>query len=277
MTAPGPVTAVVISKNEERAIGRCLEALSFCDQVVVVDSQSSDRTVEIAESHGAEVLEFVWDGRYPKKKQWGMAHPSVRNSWVLHIDADEIVTPELAEEIGHAVARADERGVAAFDVPLEYHFMGRPLRFGHRVTKRSLVNRDKSVFPDVGDESAPGITEVEGHYQPTVEGSIETLRARLRHDDPDPLSDWIGRHNRYSDWESYLRMHEDVRDRVRKRRSRGGQWFDRVPGKPLVFFVYSYFVRFGFLDGRAGYDYALSLAWYYWLIGAKTRDLNRTW
>ncbi|WP_372733649.1 glycosyltransferase family 2 protein [Nocardioides sp.] len=269
-----PVTAVVITKNEEAAIERCIRALDFCDQVLVIDSNSTDRTAQVARGLGAEVIAFSWNGEYPKKKQWGMDHPSVRNNWVLHIDADEVVSPVLAQEIRSAVS-AEGPDLAAYEIPIAYSFMGRRLRFGHRVVKRCLVHRTRARFPEVGDLGAPGITEVEGHYQPECDGQTGSLSNRLLHEDPDPLSDWIDRHNRYSDWEAYLVSNPVIRSSVRERRTRGGRLFDALPFKPLVFFIYAYFLRLGFLDARPGLNYALALSWYYWLIGVKVRELNR--
>lgn len=270
------ITAVVLARNEEAAIDRCVRSLSFCEQVIVVDSHSDDRTVEIAEAAGAEILQFSWDGRYPKKKQWGMSHPSVRHNWILHIDADEVVTSSLADEISNRISLMnDEDEIGGFDIPLAYTFDGRTLRFGHRVHKRSLVDRRRSQFPEVGDLSAPGITEVEGHYQPEIRGAVGSMRMPLLHDDPDPLSDWISRHNRYSDWEAYLTCHPVLRVAVRENRSAGGRVFDRVPCKPAIFFVYSFIFRLGFLDGRAGFNYAFGLAWYYWLTSVKIAELRR--
>lgn len=268
------LTALVITKNEEAAIGRCLNALDFCDQIIVVDSLSTDNTKMIARSLGATVVDFVWNGEYPKKKQWAMSHHLVRNNWVLHVDGDEIVSRELAREITQRIKHSTEAH-SAYDLPISYHFMGKRLRYGHTVHKRSLVDRRRARFPEVGDLGAPGITEVEGHYQPEVNGTVGVLRSRLTHDDPDPLREWIARHNRYSDWEAYLVLHPETATRVRQRRTAGGRLFDSVPCKPVAFFIYAFILRLGFLDGRAGLDYALSLSWYYWAIGAKVRDESR--
>jgi len=270
-----PITAVILAKNEEAAIARCVESASFCDQVLVIDSHSTDRTVERAERAGAEVIPFSWNGEYPKKKQWGMSHPAVRHNWVLHLDADEVVPRDLAAEMTQEVLQHERTNVSAFDIPLRYHFSGKALRHGHQVVKRALVDRRVSRFPEVGDLAIPGITEVEGHYQPVVQGTAKRLNNVLIHDDPDPLGSWLDRHNRYAEWEAHLRIERTIRSSVRGRRSRGGQLFDRLPGKPLAFFLYSYVARAGFLDGRAGFDYAFALAFYYWLIDAKTRELTR--
>lgn len=270
----GPVTALILTKNEEAGIERCVRAAQLCcDQVIVVDSASSDATVALARSAGAEVVNFEWNGAYPKKKQWGMNLPQIRHDWVLHLDADEIVGAALAAEVVRIVS---DHGAApiAYDIPLAYRFDGKTLRHGHKVLKRSLIRKDRCEFPVMPDLDAPGITEVEGHYQPDAHGEVGILASRLLHDDPDPIASWIGRHNRYSDWEAHLRVHSNARLKVREHKSSQGRLFDRLPGKPLIFFIYSYVIRLGFLDGRSGFNYAYGLAWYYWLIGVKVRELT---
>jgi hypothetical protein len=193
---------------------------------------------------------------------------------VLLLDADEVVSPALQDEITLLFGGGPK--CDAYDIPLEYVFLGQPLRFGHRVTKRSLLNRQMCRFPEVGDLAAPGITEVEGHYQPVSRSKrYASMRSPLIHDDPDPIGDWVSRHNRYSDWEAYLAVNPAIRASVRDHRSRGGQIFDRLPAKPIIFFFWCFVLRRGFLDGRAGFAYAISLAWYYWLTEIKVSELRR--
>ena len=275
MSGDVPVSVIVLTRDEEATLGNSLRRLERFDDVVVVDSGSTDRTAEIAVEHGARVVPFTWDGGYPKKKQWSLEHAGVRHDWVLLLDADEFPSTALVDEIAALVrsGRVDEHG--AYDVALLYRFAGRYLRHGHRVTKRSLLDRRRCAFPEVGDLDAPGIREVEGHYQPETTGTVGALRHRIVHDDRDPVASWFDRHNRYSDWEAYLRRHAALRSDVAARRTAKGALFDKVPFKPLAFFVYAFVARRGFLDGRAGFDYAVALATYYWQIGVKVRELER--
>ncbi|MDN4490653.1 glycosyltransferase family 2 protein [Demequina sp. SYSU T00068] len=266
------MTVLVQTKNEQAAIGICLEGLSAFDEVIVVDSNSTDRTVEVALSHGAEVVNFTWNGEYPKKKQWQIEHLRTRHPWLLFIDADESPSAQLVDSIRNFV-NSDPNASAA-QLRLEYHFAGRALRRGHRVKKTVLLHRDRSRFEPIDDLNIPGMGELEGHYQPTCDGPVVTLRGLLRHDDVDPVRTWFDRHNRYSDWEAALRLQSERRRGNREQRSRQGRLFQRVPFKPLVFFVYSYVLRGGVLDGRAGFDYAFALASYYWQIGLKYRELR---
>ncbi|NYF11669.1 glycosyltransferase involved in cell wall biosynthesis [Leifsonia sp. AK011] len=271
-----PLTVVVLTKNEEAGIAKTLGNLREFEQVVVVDSNSDDRTVELANEAGVEVVNFTWNGEYPKKKQWAIENCKPRHNWILLLDADEYPSAELVDELRTLSPNLSASRNAAFDIHLSYRFAGKFLKFGHRVTKRSLLNPGRSAFPVVDDLGASGIREVEGHYQPVAEGPLGSLRGRLLHDDQDPVSSWFERHNRYSDWEAHLRLNEEARRDIASKRTAKGAFFDRVPFKPLVFFLYSYFGRLGFLDGRAGFDYTVALSMYYWQIGVKVREKRRS-
>ncbi|GAB4099239.1 glycosyltransferase family 2 protein [Sinomonas halotolerans] len=269
------ISVIILTKNEEAGIQTTLNRVNRFDDVIVVDSNSEDRTRAIAAQHGAEITEFTWNKRYPKKKQWSLENAPIRNRWVLLLDADEYPSPGMLEELAALQESAELDRYGAFDISLLYKFGGRFLRHGHTVTKRSLVHADRANFPEVDDLMAPGIREVEGHYQPETGWKIGRLKSRLFHDDKDPVSSWFDRHNRYSDWEAYLRLHKALGQTIDGKRSARGRIFAKIPLKPAAFFLYSYLLRAGFLDGRAGFDYAIALSTYYWQIGVKTREMAR--
>jgi glycosyltransferase involved in cell wall biosynthesis len=266
-----PITCVILTKNEEIAIRDCLRSVDFCEQIIVVDSNSTDMTCQIVTEFGSEVINFTWNGSYPKKKQWALQHPQIRNDWVLLLDADERVSVELKNEIG-SLFKSGLIARGAFDVEIAYLFTSKLLRHGHKVRKRILLNRRLCAFPVLNDLSVKNMWEVEGHYQPIVSGSSGFLRGKLLHSDPDPLYDYFARHNRYSDWEVHLRINTDDRKIVRRAKSTQGRIFDFMPGKPFVFFFYSYFFKLGLLDGKAGFNYAVSLAYYYWQVSLKVNE-----
>lgn len=269
------ISIVMITKNEEATLAATLSRLQAFDDVIIVDSGSTDRTPEIAQEHGARLVDFEWDGHYPKKKQWSLDHSGARNPWVLLLDADEYPSPELLNELAGLAPTLATAAEGAFDIDLTYQFAGTYLKHGRVITKRSLLRTDRVRFPEMADLEAPGIREVEGHYQPETSYPIGRLSGRIVHDDRDPLSSWFDRHNRYSDWEAYLRTHADVEKEVRAKRTAKGRAFAAVPLKAPAFFLYSYIARAGFLDGRAGFDYAVALSTYYWQIELKTRELHR--
>jgi glycosyltransferase involved in cell wall biosynthesis len=270
-----PVSVVVMTKNEELNIVQCLSALQRFAEVFVLDSESTDRTVELSREHGAHVVNFRWNGQYPKKKQWALDNLPFSHEWVLYVDADEVVLPELADEIAGAVA--DPGGRAGFFVGYNYVFLDKVLRWGRRVYKLVLLDRSRARFLDYDDLAAANMWEVEGHYQPEVNGPTTVLKHRMLHRDHDSLYAYFDRHNRYSDWEAVIRQNgavvksSEAQPPMRKALKR---IFDVLPFKgPIVFFFF-YVVKLGFLDGRAGFDFAVASAFYYWQIGVKRRELR---
>ncbi|MBD0740198.1 glycosyltransferase family 2 protein [Streptomyces sp. CBMA29] len=266
-----PIVVAIPTKNEAENIARTVSSvIDHVEAVVVVDSASTDGTCKIAEGLGAEIVEYAWDGKYPKKKQWCLDHVRTEIPWLLFLDGDETPSPELLAELKAAFA-AGPPSVAAFDIPLGYWFAGRRLRHGYTIVKRALLDRTRCRFPEVGDLEAPGMGEQEGHYQP-VAPSAARLRSPIEHEDLDPVRTWFERHNRYSDWEAWLELNPQVKEEIRQVKTRQGQLFHKAPFKPLVSFTYAYVYKRGFLDGRAGFDYALAMSFYRWQIGLKTRE-----
>ncbi|WP_246572234.1 glycosyltransferase family 2 protein [Kineosporia corallincola] len=274
LPSPGsiPISVIIMTLNEERVLEHTLRSVTPFAQVFVVDSHSTDRTLEIAEAHGAEVVQFTWNGGYPKKKEWALLNLPHEHDWVLYLDADEMVTPQLATELA-ALTKGELRD-AAYDVELDYWFLGRMLRHGHRVTKRVLLDRTRAEWPHVDDLGVKNMWEVEGHYQPTVNGTVGRLTGTLQHNDRDPLFDYFSRHNRYSDWEAHLAERESLAKSVQGARTERGKRYARLPFKPLAFFMYSFIARRGFLDGKAGFHYAVAHAFYFWQISVKRREIS---
>ncbi|MEU8570666.1 glycosyltransferase family 2 protein [Streptomyces pathocidini] len=269
-----PVVVAIPTKNEAENIARTVASvIGHFEAVVVVDSDSTDDTCAIAKSQGAEVVPYAWDGRYPKKKQWCLDHVHTGTPWLLFLDGDETPSPALLAELRRIFSQPVS--AAAFDIPLGYWFAGRRLRHGHTIVKRALMDRTRCRFPVLGDLAAPGMGEQEGHYQPLADGPVVRLRSPIEHEDLDPVRTWFDRHNRYADWEAWLEHHPQVREEIRLAKTRQGRLFHKAPLKPLLSFAYAYVYRRGFLDGRAGLDYALAMTFYRWQIALKTRELSR--
>ena len=288
-----PVSVVVMTRNEAANLSLCLPSLARFAECFVVDSGSADGTPDIALSHGAQLVPFRWNGRYPKKKQWCLDTLPFAHDWVLFVDADERPTAELVGEIARLMAGSSANGPrhAAYWIDGRPVIHGRPLRFGCWNRKLALVDRRRVRFTEQPDLDVAAMWEVEGHYQPQVAGTIGRLRQPMDHDDAKPLSAWFDRHNRYSDWEAVLRAdgrmerlidgEPDIAPVLSKRlrgiagRRAQKRLFQRLPGRPLWAFLHAYMLRLGFLDGAAGLDHALARAFYYWQVGFKMRSAAR--
>src|ERR1700689_1851680 len=136
-----PVSVIVAVRNEARNLPRCLECLRDMGEVYVVDSQSTDNTVEIARSNGAQVVQFHYQGGWPKKRQWAMSTLPIACDWILLLDADGVRTPGLSEEIRAGIQNP---AVDGYFIRLRTWFLGRVLRHGDvALWKMSLFRRDK--------------------------------------------------------------------------------------------------------------------------------------
>ncbi len=255
-----PVSVIVVSKNEEHNIDRCLEAVQEFAQIIVVDSHSSDKTCDIARSKGAEIIDFEWNGKYPKKRQWCLDNLNIKYDWVFWVDADEVLTADLIEEIrllfhGHV-------NMAGFFVKGQYVWNGSPLRYGLLNNKLALINRKKLEFPVIDDLDITAMGEIEGHYQPVfkneVNGQIGQLKSYLLHYAYDNKAHWLARHDRYAVWEAEMTKRGAwARDPILWR-----ELLKKLLRKsflrPYVMFIYSYILKLGFLDSRNGYEFAKS-------------------
>ena len=265
------VSAVILTRNESANISECIKTLQNFSQIIIIDSQSHDRTKEIAINLGVEAIDFDWNGLYPKKRQWSLENIEYKNDWILFVDADERVTEGFVLEL-RAFLTKFSKYYAAATIPIDYYFAGKRLKFGQRPRKTALLRVGKVHYPEMNDLGAEGMGELEGHYQPIVSGKVKKFKNAIKHNDNDPISTWMVRHINYAKWEAHLLMNHDTKLEVDASKSGASSWFHRLPFRPFAFFIYSYILKFGFLDGRAGFDYAFAKSWYYWLSNVIARE-----
>ena len=244
------VSAVVISFNEERNIGACLESLRWADEIVVVDSGSTDGTVEIARRYTDKVLDVPWRGFGPQKQA---AVERASHDMVLNVDCDERATPELAEEIGRLLAGEDL--AAAYTVPRRTFVGEKEIRHCGWYPDRTarLFDRTKARF-----------TADLVHERVDASGEIRPLRNHLLHHSFSGIGEILGKMNRYSDL-SARQMFE---------RGRKGSVID-LTLRPWFAFFKTYFLRLGFLDGFEGYAISITTALLTFSKYAKLRELER--
>ena len=249
-----PVSVIIPVKNEAENLKRCLPALAWADEVFVVDSQSTDATAEVAAEFGAEVVQFHFNGTYPKKKNWALDHLPFRNEWVLIVDADEVVVPELASEIADRIARDEADG---FYLNSRYYFLGRHIRhcgysscWNLRLFKHRLGRYEK--IPD-GTGGRAGDNEAHEHVE--LEGRVVRLANELEHHAYPTVAIWVEKHNRYAIWEAALadRVIEgtDTPDHRRRPAVQTSPQENRLAAAhaPACSFLYAY-VRAPWISGR---------------------------
>ncbi|QQS44836.1 MAG: glycosyltransferase family 2 protein [Acidobacteriota bacterium] len=276
-----PVSVIIPVKNEERNIAACIESAAWANEIFVVDSASSDRTVEIAERLNARVVQFHFEGGYPKKKNWALDNLSFGNEWVLILDADERVTPELEAEI---------RRLFATGAPADGYYINRKLIFLGRWIRHCgwypswnmrLFRRRLGRYERLETEEVENTGDVEVHEHIVLRGESRYLENDLLHEDFKSVYHFIERHNRYSNWDA--RVYYNLASGREGQETIGASLFGsplerkrfikkvwaRLPFRPLIRFLWMYVVKRGFLDGRPGLIFCTLMTMHEAVISAK--------
>lgn len=275
-----PISVIVPARNEAHNLARCLQSLRRFSEVFVVDSGSTDTTVEIANSYSANVVQFHYQGGWPKKRQWAMDTLPFAHDWILLLDADEALTPELADEIAGTIQNDKMDG---YYVALQMHFLGRTLKHssGH-LEKLSLFRRGKGHFECRLRDQDLSMCDMEVHEHVVVDGKTAKLKHPVMHHNVESLSRYIQKHNEYSNWEAKVRIAGQTDSELpasfggtqaQRRRWLRKKLFE-LPGSPVLFFLYKYIFRFGFLDGVPGLIYCGFQGIQFFHIKAKVYELR---
>jgi glycosyltransferase involved in cell wall biosynthesis len=266
------VSILILTYNETINILDCLKSVQFSDDVVVLDSFSSDDTVTLAESLAATVLQRKFDN-YAAQRNFGLAH-DFKHDWILMLDADERIPEDFIEEIRSVTAQIDNP-VTLYRMRRKDMFMGRwlkrssgyPTWFG-RLFRKGEVSVEREINEEYYTDGEIGL--LEGHliHFPFNKG----------------ISYWLERHNRYSSMEAIKLGEERSESIIWKdflnsdpmlRRKAFKAFAYRMPFRPLLTFCFLYFVKFGFLDGKAGFHFSLMRSFYEYMISLKMQELRR--
>lgn len=271
------LTVVIITKDEEKNIGRCLKSLTgLPERVVIVDSGSVDRTRQIARGYGRrfkrygcrlDIYNRGWKG-YSDQLNWAFANTEIKTDWIMRLDADETVTPELKAELMKRLPQ-EKKSVTGIVLKRRVYFMGRWIRYGGKYPDRLLriFRRDHGKCEDrLMDEHL------------VTDGHVREYRGDIIDNNAKSLSFWIAKHNTYSDLEAEAYFASNADDSLSGSGSQSAAkkmlkgWYYRLPPffRAALYFKYRYFLRLGFLDGMEGLIYHfLQAFWYRFLVDAK--------
>lgn len=277
-----PISVLILTKNEERDLPGCLESVSWSDDIHVYDSFSSDNTVAIAKSYNAKVTQRIannsqasFGGDEAEHRNWGLINIQYKYPWVLQLDADERVDPELVTSIHDAVLNPEDN--VAFQVQRRDFFMGRHLKhvqtspFYLRLFRPEKLRYKRLINPvSVPDGKVGYLAGFINHF-PFIKG----------------ISYWFYRHNLYSSLEAQQlidnRLGKEkfkiskalLSNNFHERRFHQKGLFYRLPARPLVKFLILYIVKKGFLDGTPGLTYSILQSIYEYMIVLKTREIEQ--
>lgn len=271
MSSVPAISVVILTYNEEQNVRIVLDSVRWCDNVVVIDSYSKDDTPQICRSHPNVTFiqhEFT---NFAEQRQYALECGCVKHDWVLALDADEQVPPELRDELIQICRNGRPEAPVAYDIAMRIVMWGKWLKYSseYPVYWRRFIRADRCRFVQ------------EGHSDKVVtDGRIGRTNHDLIHADRRGLEDWLAKHNQYTSLEADYALGPlrevpltDLLalDRARRRRALK-RLFRMLPCNALVRFIYLYFLRLGFLDGRRGFDFCLLRAFQHFIIRLKIRE-----
>jgi len=267
-----PVTVIIPVKNEEINLRNCLSRLNEFDQIIVVDSFSIDKTPEIALSLKAEYIQFNWNGKFPKKRNWTLQNIEIKNDWVLFLDADEYLTNEFINELRQRIL---EDSINGFWVYYHNYFLGKELKFGDKMRKLPLFRKGIGEYEKI-EEDFWSHLDMEVHEHPIVQGKIGKFKNHIVHNDYRGLEHYISKHNAYSTWEArrYLELKRLGFNSLNKRQKLKYSLINSG-FLPTLYFVGAYILKLGFLDGQSGYYLAKYKSQYFFQIQTKITEIKR--
>jgi len=273
------ISVIILTSNEEKHIARCIESvIGFSDEILVVDSFSTDSTVLIAEQLGAKVFQHSFVNQ-AQQLNWFLETYNINSQWVLRLDADEIITPELAATLEHQISLFNPN-IAGATINRRIYFQGQWIRYGgiYPIPVLRLWKNKRAICED---------RWMDEHM--IVDGKIMNLKGDLSDINLNSLTWWINKHNHYASREAVevLLAKEKISEPSRTLQldslAARKRWikevvYSRIPSgiRALLYFIYRYFLRFGFLDGSKGAVFhVLQGFWYRFLVDQKVKEIER--
>ncbi len=267
------ISVLIFTLNEELHLPLCLSTLDWCVDVIVIDSFSTDRTKEICLENGVRLFEHAFEG-FGSQRNWALDNIDIKNPWVLVLDADERVPGSLVDEMS-SIAKEGFQGIGAYKIKRRFHMWGRWLRYSslYPTWVVRFIHKNKVRYVNRGHAETQ-----------EVKGRIGTLENDLIDENLKGIDEWFERQNRYSskDAEYEIELEKGSiqfldlfsSDPLVRRAALKGMAL-RVPARPLIYFIYSYFIRLGFLDGKDGLVFCLMKSLYQRMVEVKKYNARR--
>lgn len=264
------LTVIIPVKNEAANLPLCLDRIKGFEHVVVVDSGSTDDTCKIAADYGREVVQFKWNGQFPKKRNWMLRNYKFKTPWVLFLDADERLSEAQIKELEKVLPTTRHDAMIMY---MDNWFMGKVLRHGDSPRKTNMLRLGAGEYERIEEQNWSKMDmEVNEHI--IVRGTIGTLRNHLDHYDLRSLPSYFAKHNEYSSWEAH-RFVEFAKDNDYSKQT----WRQKIKYRfiytnklgPIIYFLASYFFKGGFLDGASGFYFIANRLFYFYQIQEKIK------
>jgi len=267
------LTIAIPVRNEEKNLPACFEAIGkdFAKKIIVIDSGSTDKTKEISIAHNAEVLDFVWNGKFPKKRNWFLRNHTPATKWILFLDADEHITEDFKKEVKKKLNTEDKDG---YWLRYTIYFMGKKLKGGYPLKKLALFRVGAGEYEQVDEEKWSKL-DMEVHEHPVLKGETGHIKSKIDHKDFRDISHYVSKHNEYAAWEAerFIKASRNngvsekwtLKQKIKYRLMRS-VWIGPV------FLFCSFFLLGGFKDGVRGLVFAILKMSYFTQIYCKIQE-----
>ena len=274
--SPLDLTIAIPVKNEQTNLPGCLNAIgiNLAKKIVLIDSGSTDKTREIAKSHGVEVINFAWDGKFPKKRNWYLRHHAPPTKWILFLDADEYLTDDFKKELRENLKENNE--IVGYWLKYTVYFMGHKLKGGYPLKKLALFQVGRGEYEQIHEDHWSGL-DMEVHEHPMLVGKTGHMKSKIDHQDFRGINHYVDKHIDYADWEArrFMKTLNDTKEKG------NWTWKQHLKYSLLqsvwigpVFFFGSFFLLGGFRDGARGLSFAILKMSYFNQVYCKIRELK---
>lgn len=262
------LTIAIPTKNEEKNILRCLEGIGkgFAKEIVLLDSNSQDKTVELAEQWGARVIPFSWNGQFPKKRNWFLQNYTPQTEWIFFLDADEVLTPAFKEELSTQLMSKESASFVGFWLVYTRYFLGKQLRGGYALRKLALFRVGAGQYEYIPENEWSKL-DMEVHEHPILQGRIGRIASPIEHNDFRGVAHYQQKHIEYAKWEAKRLVHLANKEKLTVFQRMKYRLVQSSLGGIVYFFV-SFFLLGGFLDGKTGLYFAIFKMNYFTMIRA---------
>jgi glycosyltransferase involved in cell wall biosynthesis len=269
------LTIAIPVRNEEQNLPGCLAALGtdLARHVVVIDSGSTDKTRSIAEKFGARFIDFSWNGKFPKKRNWYLRNYRPETKWVLFLDADEYLTESFKQELRETLSKADDEKVGYW-LSYTIYFFGKQLKGGYPLRKLALFRVGAGEYERIEEDQWSQL-DMEVHEHPVLTGEVGVIKSKIDHQDFRGVSYYMTKHNEYACWEAARFL------TASSKKGNGKKWTwkqnlkYRLMGSVLIgpaYFCGSFFLFGGFRDGARGLAFAILKMSYFTQVYCKIRE-----
>ncbi len=271
---PLDLTIAIPVRNEEKNLPGCLRSIGtdLAQKIVVIDAGSTDRTREITKQFGAEIINFTWNGSFPKKRNWFLRNYTPATKWILFVDADEYLTSEFKTDLIKALNNEEKVG---YWLRYSIYFMGKKLKGGYPLKKLALFRTGAGEYEQINEQQWSKL-DMEVHEHPILAGDVGHISSKIDHQDFNDVTHYVNKHNEYSSWEARRFVaSSDIKARSK------WTWKQRMKYHLMrsvwigpAYFFGSFFLLQGFRDGARGLAFAILKMSYFNQVYCKILEQN---